>query len=207
MEILRHIEERASRSLVLPGKVAASRVLDNIPVRSLRRHLPLPDSAGGLIRDSLPAAISHSKSTWIPASAAALAVFIAVTVMGRRDSGSAVAPINASSHVLWGDEAASVEKVTLKHTLPGAAINLGAAFWWAVVFRKLFGQSVDHRGAAAAMAGGVATAGLAYAVDYHLLPRRLTPGWEQRISSRSLAMSLAAMGIGLGLGAVIARRP
>lgn len=177
------------------------------PALDLLDRMPHPASAGGLIRDSLPLHwAQNSRHSLIPGTLAALAVFAAITLAGRRDSGSAIAPINATSHVIWGDRAAAVERPTLRHTLPGVLINLGSSMWWALVFRKLFGRAVDHRGAGAAMAGGVATAGLAYCVDYHLMPKRLTPGWEKRISNRSLLISMVAMGVGLGLGAIIARR-
>lgn len=176
------------------------------PALDLLDRIPHPASAG-LIRDSLPIHwAQQSRYSLIPGSLAALAVFAAIALSGRRDSGSAIAPINATSHVIWGDRAAAMERPTLRHTLPGILINLGSSMWWALVFRKLFGKSVDRRGAGAAIAGGVATAGLAYCVDYHLMPKRLTPGWEMRISNRSLLMSMAAMGLGLGLGAIIARR-
>lgn len=67
--------------------------------------------------------------------------------LGRKESGSAIAAINATSHVLWGDCAATVERPTLRHTAPGYFINSAAAFFWAVVFEKLFGSAIDRRGA------------------------------------------------------------
>src|SRR5690606_41012256 len=89
------------------------------------------------------------------------------------------------------------------YSLPGLVINAGAGLWWAAVFQKLFGEQADRRGPMVALAGGLATAGLAYVVDYKLVPKRLTPGWELRISDKSLYMSLAAMGLGLGVGAIL----
>jgi hypothetical protein len=146
------------------------------------------------------------KDSVVTGAVADLAVGAAIAVFGRRDSGSAIAPVNASSHALWGDEAAHVEQITLRHTLPGLLINAGAGIWWALVFQKLFGAASDRHGLPAAVAGGAATAALSYIVDYHLVPRRLTPGWELRISRRSLFMSLGAMGAGLAAGALLAAR-
>ncbi len=117
-----------------------------------------------------------------------------------------MAPINATSHVLWGDEAADVEHATLPHTLPGVLINAGAGMWWALVLQMLFGEAVDRRGLPTAMLAGAATAALAYVVDYHLVPKRLMPGWELRMTRRSLYASLGAMGAGLALGALLSRR-
>jgi hypothetical protein len=142
----------------------------------------------------------------VPGALAGAASLAAVAIRGRRDSGSALAPVNASSHVFWGEEAGRVEAVTARHTLPGLLINTGAGFFWALVFQKLFGAAADRRGAPIALAGGAATAALAYTLDYKLLPRRLSPGWEQRISGRSLLLSLGAMGLAIGLGSILSRR-
>lgn len=142
----------------------------------------------------------------VTGAAGALAAGAAVALRGRRDSGSALAPINATSHVLWGDEAADVEHATLPHTLPGVLINAGAGMWWALVLQMLFGEAVDRRGLPTAVLAGAATAALAYVVDYHLVPKRLMPGWELRMTRRSLYASLGAMGAGLALGALLSRR-
>lgn len=146
------------------------------------------------------------RDSTVPGTLAGAVSLAAVAVQGRRDSGSALAPINASSHVIWGEEAAQVETITARHTLPGLMINIGAGFFWAFTFQKLFGASADRRGTATALAGGAATAALAYTLDYKLLPRRLSPGWEQRISKRSLLMSLGAMGLAIGIGSALSRR-
>lgn len=143
-------------------------------------------------------------------TAGAAAVCGAIAFLGRADSGSALAPINASSHIYWGVEAGQVERPTLAQTAPGLAINIGASFWWALVFELTFGRKLgqghDQISFTKAVAGGLATAGLAYIVDYKLVPKRLTPGWEQRLSGGSVLAGLAALGLGIGAGAYLARR-
>ena len=49
----------------------------------------------------------------------------AVAARGRQETASAIAPINASSHALWGEQAAEVERITL----PGLLTNVAGAFW------------------------------------------------------------------------------
>lgn len=139
-------------------------------------------------------------------TAGSLAAGAAVAWRGRRDSGSALAPINASSHVLWGNAAAGIERLTWRQTLPGVLINAGAGIWWGTVMQKLFGTAIERHGLPAAVAGGAATAALAYVVDYRLLPQRLTPGWELHISRRSLLASLGALAAGLAAGAMLASK-
>jgi hypothetical protein len=65
---------------------------------------------------------------------------------------------------------------------------------------------MPRRDRATAVASGAAVAGLAYVVDYHLLPRRLTPGWELRLPPRSVALGFAALGFGLCVAALVGPR-
>jgi hypothetical protein len=138
-------------------------------------------------------------------SLAGLATTAALTLLGRRQAGSGAAPINATSHVLWGDEAATVDTVDVKHTLPGVLINSGAGIFWALV-RELLSDRLPRRDQATAVATGAAVAGLAYAVDYHLMPRRLTPGWELRLPPRSVAVGFVVLGAALAIAGMIHAR-
>lgn len=139
----------------------------------------------------------------VPRAVAGATTLAIVAARGQRKTGSATASVNASSHAIWGDKAAGVEVITARHTVPGVIFNMAGAAWWALVFEKLFG---DRRGFPAALLGGTATAGLAYLVDYHIVPKRLTPGWEHRVSRGSLFMALGAMAAGLIVGAMLTRR-
>lgn len=142
----------------------------------------------------------------IPGTVAGLTTLATIAARGRKDTDSAIAPINASSHAIWGDKAAGVEATTIRHTVPGVIFNVAGAAWWALVFEKLFGTAVGRRGFPAALLGSTATAGLAYLVDYHVIPRRLTPGWEHRVSRGSLFMTLGAMATGLTVGTMLTRQ-
>jgi hypothetical protein len=117
------------------------------------------------------------------------------------DSGSAVAPINATSHVVYGAEAGDVVALDWKHTMLGLAINAGASVFWATLYERLFGRAVVGR----SLLGGGVVAALAYFVDYHLMPKRLTPGWEERVSVRSLAMIFGAMALSLPVRSILKR--
>jgi hypothetical protein len=135
----------------------------------------------------------------VSGSLAGLATTAAVAAAGAREAGNAAAPINATSHVLWGDdEAGAADAVDLKHTLPGLLINVGAGVFWASVY-ELLRSRLPRDDGYAALAGGAAVAGLAYVVDYHLIPRRLSPGWELRVSRGAVAVGFAVLGLALGL--------
>ena len=125
-----------------------------------------------------------------------------VAIAGRRESGSAVAPINSVSHWLWGDEAAQDESVNVRHTGVGAVTNLLAGIFWGTLHAKFRPRVSGDAVVPAAIAGAVATSVVAGVVDYGLIPRRLTPGWEQRVSNASVAMALAAVAAGIAIGTV-----
>lgn len=137
-----------------------------------------------------------------PGLAAAAAVSTMAAVCGKREADSSIAPVNATSHILWGDNAARVNQPTVRYTLVGFFINAGAAIFWGAVFEKLFGRWVERHGLSAAAAASVTTAGVAYVTDYHLVPRRLTPGYEKHVSRQSLLLIYGALALGLGAGSL-----
>ena len=138
-------------------------------------------------------------------SLAGVVTTAALAFLGARQSGSAVAPINATSHVLWGDEAGTADAIDAKHTLPGLLINGGAGIFWALV-RELVSARLPRHDRAAAVATGAAVAGLAYVVDYHMIPRRLNPGWELRLPRGSVAFGFVALGAALAIAEIIRSR-
>jgi hypothetical protein len=122
-----------------------------------------------------------------------------VAIAGERDSGSAIAPLNATSHIAWGEPAGAVEEVDARHTLVGTALHVGACIFWATFYEKFFGRAARRGDVAKALLGGGAIATAAYVTDYHIVPQRLTPGWEYRISKRSLAATYVVLALSLPL--------
>ena len=107
---------------------------------------------------------------------------------GRREVGSGPAPLNATSHIVWGAEAAYHDGMSAKYTATGLALHYGAAFFWAAIYEMLPGPAPLR---------AAATTGIAYITDYHLVPKRLTPGFELRLSKSSLATIYVALALGL----------
>lgn len=130
----------------------------------------------------------------------------ALALLGRAEAGSACAPTNAVSHWIWGDEAAGHDGFSLKYTLTGYAIHHLSATFWSVLFEKLAGEKLDHRDVRITLAASAATSALACFADYKLTPERLKPGYEKRLSKKSLAGVYAAFAVGLALGAIALRR-
>jgi hypothetical protein len=143
----------------------------------------------------------------ITGSIACVATLVAAALCSAARNGSAVAPINATSHVLWGEAAGRALTPDVKHTLPGVAINEGASVFWAAIYEQVFGRAAERGEAGKALAGAGLVAGLAYLVDYHLVSKRLTPGWELHLDRKSLAVVYAALALSLPLWGLLRRAP
>lgn len=130
----------------------------------------------------------------------------ALALLGRGEAGSAYAPTNAVSHWIWGDEAAEHDGFSLKYTITGYLIHHASATFWSVLFEKLAGEKLDRKDLRVTLAASAATSAIACFADYKLAPKRLYPGYEKRLSKKSLAGVYAAFAVGLALGAIALRR-
>lgn len=142
----------------------------------------------------------------IPGVLAGAALSAVLAVRGRAETGSAVAPLNAPTHVLRGDRALDDTRFRPGVTIPGVLINLGAGVFWAAVMEILFGRAVRDRGPEASLAAGAATSALAWVVDYHVVPHRLSPGFQERVTRESLVAAHGVFALGLGLGSWLMHR-
>jgi hypothetical protein len=143
--------------------------------------------------------MSALKSGAIATSATTLALS-ALGALSRRDPAG---PINAVSKMLFGDEEADkAEGFDAKHTLVGAALNSAAVTMWAGLHEALFGRFA-RKGPGQALASGALVSGLAYVVDYHVVPKRLTPGFEKKLSKGGMFTIYAVLAASFALGAYL----
>ena len=130
---------------------------------------------------------------------ATAATSVAILALGHQRDASAWAPLNAVSHIAYGDAAALHTELSARYTGAGAAINSAAMIAWAAVYAGA--MRLQPRPAwPTAIATGVAVSAVAYVTDYHVVPRRLTPGFEKRLSGGSLFLIYATLAIGLAAG-------
>lgn len=121
---------------------------------------------------------------------------------GKRENRSAVAPVNAESHWLWGEESLREDSPTLRHTLAGIVTHHLSTVFWATLYALVRGErkTVD---VPQALLGGIATSAAAAVIDYTLVPRRLSPGFEHRLSTGAMVGVFAAIAGGIALGALL----
>jgi hypothetical protein len=128
---------------------------------------------------------------------AAAAVTVVASIASRRATGSYAAALNATSHFLWGDRAARKHAYSMKYTGVGLLANYGASVLWALCYEMM--SLRKRRSRVRALRDGALVSAVAYAVDYHVVPRRLTPGFELRLPARALAAVYASLAVGLAL--------
>ena len=138
----------------------------------------------------------------ISGTLAAVAVSLVASIASRRWTGAYATALNSTSHVAWGDRAARRHAVSLKYTGVGFAANFAASLFWALLYEGLGRKKSSAR----ALRDGVVTSAIAYVVDYHVVPRRLTPGFELRLPGRALVGIYAALAVGLALRDTLSHR-
>jgi hypothetical protein len=141
-----------------------------------------------------------ARDALVSGSAASVMSTAVLMTCGEAETGHPLAPTNAVSHWYWGERAKRADRFSWRHTVLGFVTHHGASVFWALLYERLFGARRIDAPPARAMADAAAVAALACFVDYRLTPRRLMPGYEARLSRRSLLAVYVAFAAGLALG-------
>jgi hypothetical protein len=107
--------------------------------------------------------------------------------------------MNAVAHCIWPEQAPKEEAPSVRFTAVGSGIHLGSAVFWGVLFETLCTSRACPRDVVAA---AIATSVTAYVVDYHVVPKRFTPGYEARLSKHALGSTYVALGAGFAMVAL-----
>jgi len=142
----------------------------------------------------------------ISGTAAGSAAAAMAAARARADGSTPYAPLNAVTHCLWPRRAFSETGPSARFTLTGLAINQVSGVFWGVLFEGLLDRwqcRVKRRaGVAEIVASAATTAAVAYTVDYHAVPSRLTPGFEAHLSKRSMFYVYSALAAGFAAAAL-----
>lgn len=143
------------------------------------------------------------KEGLLSGSLASVMSTVALALEGRRETGSAAAATNATSHWLWREEAFSRDELDLQHTLTGYLIHHGTSVFWATLYSRLYGQRPGAKSPPQVLPAALAASALACLVDYKFTPKRLTPGFEHRLSKPAMVTVFGSFALGLALGSLI----
>ena len=146
------------------------------------------------------------RNALVSGTVAAIGTAIATAAVSEAENEDAAAAFNAASHVAWGDESFGQDGLSGRYTLVGLAVHATAMLGWAALQEALFGRWARSGPPQRAAVSGAATAAAAYAIDYHILPERLAPGIERRLSNEARAISFVALAAMLAIGVRAAGR-
>jgi hypothetical protein len=157
--------------------------------------------------DAQPSLAATLRRAATSGSAASLFSIAALARRGRMEVGSPYAPLNAPSHWIFGERALRKNDPSLRYTGTGLLTHHLSSLLWAALYERLLawrrGTPVAKPNLARQVAGAALVTATAAVVDLVVVPKRLTPGFERRLSGRSLALVYAAFGIGLAAGSVM----
>jgi hypothetical protein len=145
-----------------------------------------------------------ARSAAIPGALASVASAIALVATARLERERPEGPVNAISHWLWGDRALHHDGVSMRHTVLGYVIHHLSATFWAVLYQRFLHR--PNRTPAVVLRDAAIASAVACTVDFKLTPHRLTPGYEHRLSRRSLAVVYTAFAVGLAAAALFEKR-
>jgi hypothetical protein len=127
----------------------------------------------------------------------------AAALMGAAERGSPILPINAISHVVWGDRDRPRPELSWHDTATGLVVNQAACSFWAWLHLALLPSGQGSLARVVTQAAAISFA--AYVTDYHVVPRRFTPGFEKVLPRTAFLQIYAAIAAGLAVGSLLDR--
>ena len=144
-------------------------------------------------------------SVLVTGSVASIVSAVTIAALAKLEGNRAAQPLNATSHWLHGDNAARIGGIDARHTGVGLVTHHASALFWALPFETWLSVRPPQSSISLLRDGAVMSA-IAATVDYGVVPRRLTPGWELTLSKRSMTGAFVGLALGLAAGAYITRR-
>lgn len=157
--------------------------------------------------------MGHQVKTWnqtirdglVSGAVASIVSTISLSVLGKAELDDTAAPVNGPSQWIWGRHAPYQNRFTLRYTIVGYAIHHAASVFWAIWYERLRDRLAGAKPMQDVLAPAILTAAAAYTVDFHFTPRRLTPGFEHRLSKGSLLIVYGTFALGLAATTLLGR--
>jgi hypothetical protein len=132
-----------------------------------------------------------------------VATMTTITVLAGVSVKPLHAPVQAVSHIVYGKQAHETNDTNLTFIVVGFLLNAFAMIMWSGVAEfsiRAFGMPPGNLGVALLVAAGVTVT--AFIVDFHVVPKRFTPGFEHILDRRALFIVYFFLGASLFLGAM-----
>jgi hypothetical protein len=140
----------------------------------------------------------------LPGSIAGVVSGNLLALCGWAELGKPMAPLNAPSQWLWGDRALRQDGKSWRYTAAGSLIHQGSALMWGVLYERFVAR--PRAQPSQELRDALLAAAVAATVDFALTPRRFTPGFEKRLSVKSLLLVYGGFAVGIAIGSHLVRR-
>lgn len=167
-----------------------------MPTSTQGPHQRAADQAGTAGHQHLQPATVLARAIRSGSIASVLSTAV-VSCFSRHRVGAAAAGTNSASQWIWYPQARFAHQPSWRHTATGYLIHHASSVFWACAYHATAPERAAPAGRAARAAG---VAALAYYVDYHVVPRRLSPGFEHKIGPLGLWAVYGAFAAGLLAG-------
>lgn len=145
-----------------------------------------------MLNSIITQSVSHGLKTGIVLAAATNAV---IMLASDKENGAPWAAVNAIAHIVDGDDKEQPTEYAPRESPLGIAINGTAMAAWGVLYEGALLVTKTKSSPFTALFAAVA----AYVIDYKIVPKRLAPGIETRLSQQSLLFSYGAMALAFAL--------
>jgi hypothetical protein len=142
----------------------------------------------------------------ISGSVASIVSAVVLAIVGKKELNKFAAPLNGPSQWIWGRQAPYENRFTFRYTVMGYGIHHAASIFWAIWYERFRTNLPLKNKIYTAVAPAAVTTATAYVVDFYLTPKRLRPGFENRLSKRSLIMVYGAFAVGLAAPGLFTRK-
>ena len=119
---------------------------------------------------------------------------VVIATYGKAKTGSAWTPFNAIAHMFYGDKSVKTDGFVPRETLVGLGLNATALVTWGVLYEAAAGKVPFPN---SVLSGTVASA-VVYALDYHIFPPKLRPGFEKRLGYDAVFVAYAFLALVFG---------
>jgi uncharacterized membrane protein YccF (DUF307 family) len=130
---------------------------------------------------------------------------IALVLRSGCDTGRPGAGLNAVSHWFWRAKALRTDEASLLYTGTGALVHAISSALWTGLYCWWM-KPAGNAGVSEAAVKAVAITSVPAIVDLKLVPSRLTPGFEHRLTPESVLIVYASFAAGLLAGALMVRK-
>lgn len=131
--------------------------------------------------------------TLVSGTAVSVCTAAALAMLARAEGRHPIQPLNSTSHWYRGEAAGHSRVVDASHTLLGVVTHHGASVFWAAIFQAVRRIRPDRP----RLMDAVGVSAVAALVDYGVVPKQLTPGWEKVVSPTSIVLAYGAMAVAL----------